>query len=98
MHPVFHASLLSTYRETPEHSPNFLSPPPSIILGEEEYTVETIIAHRGSAARRQFRVRWEGYPPSEDTWEPLSHLAHAKLLVRAYKTRRKDVFASPDSP
>ena len=85
MHPVFHASLLSTYRETPEHGPNFLSPPPSIIQGEEEYTVETIITHRGSASRRQFRVCWEGYPPSEDTWEPLSHLAHAKYLVRAYK-------------
>ena len=50
MHLVFHASLLSTYQETPEHSPNFLFPPPSVIQGEEEYTVETIVAHRGSAA------------------------------------------------
>ena len=51
MHPVFHASLLSTYHETPKHGPNFLSPPPSTIQGEEEYTVESIIAHRGSASR-----------------------------------------------
>ena len=85
MHPVFHASLLSTYQETEEHGPNFLSPPPSIIRGEEEYTVETIIAHHGSTACRQFCVQWEGYPLLEDTWEPLSHLAHAKFLVQAYK-------------
>ena len=50
MHPVFHTSLLSTYQETKEHGLNFLSPPPSIIRGEEEYTMETIIAHRGSTA------------------------------------------------
>ena len=51
MHPVFHASLLSTYQETEEHGPNFLSPPPSTIHGEEEYTMESIIAHRVSASR-----------------------------------------------
>ena len=56
MHLVFHASLLSTYWETPKHGPNFLSPPPSVIRGEEEYTIETIIAHRGSTACQQFHV------------------------------------------
>ena len=50
MHPVFHASLLSTYWETEEHGLNFLSPLPSLICREEEYTVESIIAHCSSAA------------------------------------------------
>ena len=79
MHPVFHASLLSTYQETPKHGPNFLSPPPSLIQGEEEYTIETIITHWGSAACQQFCVRWEGYPLSEDTWElfPISPMPNS---------------------
>jgi hypothetical protein len=40
LHPVFHASLLTPYKETEEHGANFLEPPPDVIEGEEEYEVE----------------------------------------------------------
>ena len=46
IHPVFHASLLSPYRETNTHRPNYTRPPPDLIEGEEEFEVEAIIAHR----------------------------------------------------
>jgi hypothetical protein len=36
IHPVFHASLLSPYSETPSHGPNFSQPPPDLINDEEE--------------------------------------------------------------
>jgi hypothetical protein len=45
IHPVFHASLLSSYRETPSHGPNFSRLPPNLIDNEEEYEVEQIKAH-----------------------------------------------------
>jgi len=47
IHPTFHASELSSYRETDVHSPNFQEPPPDIINEEEEYKVEAILAHKG---------------------------------------------------
>ena len=43
IHDVFHASLLTPYRETKEHGPNFPSPPPDVIEGETEYEVERIL-------------------------------------------------------
>jgi hypothetical protein len=46
IHPVFNASLLSPYRETTAHGPNFTRPPPDLIQGEEEYEVEQIHNHR----------------------------------------------------
>ena len=46
IHPVFHASLLSSYSETPAYSPNFSRPPPDLINNEEEYEVEQIKVHR----------------------------------------------------
>jgi hypothetical protein len=45
IHDVFHASFLSPYRETPEHGPNFLQPPPVITNSEEQWEVEKIISH-----------------------------------------------------
>ena len=40
IHDVFHASLLSSYKETEAHGPNFPKPPPDLIGTEEEYEVE----------------------------------------------------------
>jgi hypothetical protein len=34
IHNMFHASLLTLYRETPQHSPNYIKPPPELIEGE----------------------------------------------------------------
>jgi hypothetical protein len=43
---VFHASLLSPYKETEEHSANYPELPPDLIEGEEEYEVEEILGSR----------------------------------------------------
>ena len=46
IHPVFHTSLLTLYRENSTHGPNFTLPPPDLIDGKEEFEVEVIIGHR----------------------------------------------------
>jgi hypothetical protein len=43
IHPVFHAALLSPYKENKTHGPNFIAPPPDIIDGKEEQKIEVII-------------------------------------------------------
>ena len=45
IHDVFHASLLSSYKETEAHGLNFSKPPPDLIGAKEEYEVEQIISH-----------------------------------------------------
>ena len=47
IHLVFHASLLTSYKETSEHGLNFLRPPLDLIDREEEYKVEAVLRHRG---------------------------------------------------
>ena len=42
IHPVIHANLLTPYKETALHGPNFTQPPPDLIDGEEEYEAEEI--------------------------------------------------------
>jgi Chromo (CHRromatin Organisation MOdifier) domain len=88
IHNVFHASLLSPYTETEAHSPNFICPPPDLIGGEQEYKVKHIINHRntGQGKKLQYLIKWKGYPKSDNTWEPTSHL-HAPQLIKEYQRR-----------
>ena len=59
IHNVFHASLLTLYKETPEYSPNFLEPPPDIIDDTLEWEVETILKQHifGRWKKKQYLVR-----------------------------------------
>src|SRR5712672_1327686 len=85
IHDVFHASLLTPYRETTAYGPNFIKPPPDLIDGEEEYEVEAVLNHRmfGRQRQVQYLIKWKGYPHSDNTWEP-SENVHADDLIRAY--------------
>ena len=69
IHNVFHATLLSPYRETDTHRPNFSQPPPNVIDAKEEYKIDQIIAHHGNGKNRWYLTAWNGYTSSENTWE-----------------------------
>src|ERR1700760_2947039 len=64
IHDVFHTSLLTDYRETPQHGPNYTRPPPELVGGEQEYEVEAINGHRrhGRGHKLQYLIKWKGYP------------------------------------
>ena len=85
IHPVFHASLLSPYRETEAHGPNFPQPPPDLIEGEEQFEVEAIIAHRPQGRGHRYLVKWMGYPTSENTWQSSDDLKGAQEILKEYK-------------
>ena len=82
IHDVFHASLLTPYKETIEHGKNFLEPPPDIIEGEEEWEVEQILGKRifGRGKKPQYLVRWKGYAPAHDQWVDKEDLAADDLV------------------
>ncbi len=48
IHDVFHAALLTPYKEMEEHGPNYHEPPPDVIKGELEWEVEQIMGARCS--------------------------------------------------
>jgi hypothetical protein len=87
IHPVFHIDLLTPYRETIMHSPNFTRPAPELVEGEEEYSVEKILdSWRFSRRRRlQYLVKWEGYPDSDNMWVDKDDI-FADDKIRDFKT------------
>ena len=51
----------------------------------DEYSVEAIVGHRRRKRGMEWLVRWEGYGPQFDTWEPTSFLKNAPIVLNEYK-------------
>uniref|UniRef100_A0AAV1U797 Chromo domain-containing protein n=1 Tax=Peronospora matthiolae TaxID=2874970 RepID=A0AAV1U797_9STRA len=79
---------LTHYREESVFPP----PPPTLedSRGGQKYLVEQLLNHRDVNGRQtSYLVRWRGYPPSWDTWEPRSQLMIDVLgLVEQYDAAR----------
>jgi Chromo (CHRromatin Organisation MOdifier) domain len=97
IHNVFHASLLTPYKETEEHGENFVQPPPELIEGQEEYEVEQIINSRqwGRAWKLQYLLRWKGYSHAHDSWQDATEV-HTPKLIREYYARKKNAVRAID--
>ena len=90
VHPVFHNTLLSPYKETTAHGPNFTRPPPDIVEGEEEhYKFEAVLQSHPTPNKKgiQYLIKWKGYPSSENSWLPASQMKHAVELVKEFHSR-----------
>lgn len=86
VHPVFHVSLLR--RWTPDsiiERPRPTRPEPEIAEdGKPEYEVEDILDSRIRYRKLQYLVRWKGYGPEENSWEPVDNLAGAPELISEF--------------
>ncbi|CUA67699.1 Transposon Tf2-7 polyprotein [Rhizoctonia solani] len=83
IHKVFHVTLLSKVQEDPKR-PFQPRPDPVTINGEEEYEVEDIVDSKRRADEWHYRVKWKGYGPESNTWEPKKNLEHAEEILKKY--------------
>jgi hypothetical protein len=87
IHNVFHVSLLKPYHKGVNVAP---SPPPDWIDGDWEYDVGCILMHREKKAahhapKKEYLVKWKGYGPERNSWEPEAGLIeHAQEVVQEY--------------
>ena len=71
----------------------------------EFYNIEKILDRRKVNGKLEYKIKWEGYPMNQSTWEPMKNLETAKELVEEYnqthpltnqpktvKTKNKDSF------
>jgi hypothetical protein len=59
---------------------------------EEFFEVENIVGERKRDGSKEYKIRWKGLPPSDDTWEPTSSLcdsAYNAALLFSQEQREK---------
>jgi len=85
IHPMFHMSLLTLYSKTKEHGENYSWPPLDLMGDVEQYKVKAICSHQHHGKKRQLQylVKWQGYPESDNIWEPAGYL-QTLLLLKEY--------------
>jgi hypothetical protein len=99
LHNVFHVSLLKLYH--PDSRSN-LPPPPELVGEDLEYDVEAILQHRsvkhGRKATTEFLIKWAGYPPEHNTWEPEDNLDNCPDMLKDYWARTAATSQGATSP
>jgi len=78
--PYFHVNVLRPYVKPSHPHRRNIAPPPIEVEGVPEYQIEAIQDERILRGKRQFLVKWTGYP--QPTWEPASLLRNAEALDR----------------
>jgi hypothetical protein len=84
LHPVFHVSRLKRYVPPTAEQRGFSRPGP--IAGYRDfYVVDHIVKHKKTSRGILYLIRWNGYSPADDTWEPEANLTNLGEILDAYK-------------
>jgi hypothetical protein len=81
VHNVFHVSLVRHYKPDAK----VVHFPPPVDLDSNTYEVERIINHKVKRGQgKMYLVRWKGWGPQYDTWEPRKHLSECLSVLKMY--------------
>ena len=69
------------------HGTNETRLPPDLVEGNKEFEIEAILTHCTYKNREmRYLIKWKGYDPSENMWEPESNLSNAEEELNDYKS------------
>ena len=57
---------------------------------QKTYEVEKVVDSKGSGKNVEYLVKWEGFPSSENTWEPAANLASCKEVCPTFTASARD--------
>jgi transposase InsO family protein len=94
-HDVFHVSALKPYHEPDMDDPRRFTRPPPVLIDEEgvKMEVEAILDSRTRRNKKEYLVKWTGYPNDDNTWIPSTDL-HAPDLLKAFLKSQRNTTQS----
>ena len=95
VHNVFHVSLIKEYKENGESRP--LMPLEFDADGSPQWEVLVLLKKRQSGRgkrKTEFLVRWKGFGPEHDSWEPIDHIT-CKTLIDDFNRKEQGLPTLP---
>jgi hypothetical protein len=97
-HPTVNVNFLTPYRTADVARVRPPPPPPHLVNDHIEYEIGGIVDHKplmddrgrtlydpDGTPHMQYLVRWKGYTPDDDTWEPLTNFTRCRQQVEQYR-------------
>ena len=97
LHDVFHATLLTPYKETALNGQTYQEPAPDLIDGQPGWEVESILGVRRQRNQLQYLIQWKGFSEAHDSWE-LAKNVHVEKLVDEFYKNHPTAIRSTSSP
>ena len=91
LHDVFHATLLTPYKETVLNGQSYQEPAPDLIDGQLEWEVESILRVRRRRNQLQYLIHWKEFSEAHDSWEPAKDVHADELVQEFYKRHPKAI-------
>ena len=79
--------------ETDFHGANYTRPPPDLIEDEEQYEVEQVLDERnyGRWKKKQYLVKWKGYPDSDNQWLDAKDMENTQELIAEFHNSNNEL-------
>lgn len=98
IHPVFHISLLTPFIDNTIAGRKQTEPSPVIIEDEPEWEVEEILDLCYRRNRLEYLVKWIGYGPGDNTWEPADNVTNSPDLLQRFHNQYPQATSSTHCP
>jgi hypothetical protein len=66
------------------------------VQDNETYDVEKILDRKIENRKKLYLIKWQGYPESSNTWEPLKNLQNIKNMVKEFDNEYEKEFFPPN--
>jgi transposase InsO family protein len=72
------------------YPPSALKPLSDEVIKEKEdrWEVQAIVSHRGTPGNYEYKARWKGFTPDDDTWEPAEMFDDVDTIKTYWSKRR----------
>ena len=101
INPVINIESLKKYvTPVPEDPEQPVEPGPvgKTKRGEDLWEIDRILQKRVSRGQKQYMVRWKGYGPQHDSWEPITEMRKFPDLIEQFEAQQPIARRSPRRP